>query len=148
MTLKPCRACSKAVNDQTEICPNCGTKGPVDRLVTSSTPPKDSADNIILNVSNAVVTRTLAKLEGKNFPLSGRGSAATAAPKIARLITFVVVLFVVGVSMLSDGNGAVGWFFVTSSIALLLIARKYGPFIRTAHGDGRATKISTAREPS
>jgi hypothetical protein len=47
MALKPCRACSKEVNDQTEFCPNCGINGPVENLVTSLPPPQDGEDDIV-----------------------------------------------------------------------------------------------------
>jgi hypothetical protein len=140
MALKPCRDCNKEVNDQTEICPNCGIKGPVENLRASSPRTQDAADDIILNMANVVITRTLAKFEGQTFPINGIRSVTLVAPRIARMIIFSAVLLAIGVSMLSNGGDGLGVFFVVSSLALFLLAlsRKHRLLIRTARGDVRA----------
>jgi hypothetical protein len=106
----------------------------------SSPPPQDGTDDIILNLANVVITRTLAKFEGKTFPINGIRSVTLVAPRIAKPMIFAVVLLTIGVSMLTNFGSGIGGFFVVSSVALFLIAvsRKHGLLIRTARGELRA----------
>jgi hypothetical protein len=140
MALKPCRECNKVVSDQAEVCPNCGINGPVENLVANLPPPQGRADDIILTMANVVITGTLAKFGGQTFPINSIGSVTLVAPKIAKMIIYAIVLLIVGVTILGNGGGGTGVFFVVSSVMVFLMAfsRKHGLLIRTASGDVRA----------
>lgn len=139
MVLKLFRACRKEIGDQAETFPNREIRGAMENFGTSSPRPQDGANGIILHLARVIITRILALFRGKTIPGNGIGKVTPVSPSTVRLMIYAVVLLSIGVTIIRNGGGGFGMFFVVSSAALFLLvfSMKQGFFIRTT-GVGHA----------